>query len=229
MPLQVFILMLDNAGADALEDGVAVAHNEGISYYDGITLEDAVLCDDDDDELWDQYHLYLAQWIMDHHDIECKGSSPLTYDQWIERNHDSSMDLDSFIEMMGYPHNNRVLAVSIEKARDEFEDHIRVLGYIEGNFDFTVFKPQKCFLDSFCRDQDHSGDVMDYIRMFSATHATFAGDEEDPAEKAITYLRDIYIDNDMVIHRAERCLILQNEDMDDLLALPAGVYLVGIK
>ena len=62
-----------------------IPESEGLSHYEGIELEDAVLCDEDDDELWDQYHMYLAQWIMDNHDISCKGSSPRTYDQWLEQ------------------------------------------------------------------------------------------------------------------------------------------------
>lgn len=75
----------DDGPLDYFERGVSAAKNEGVSYYDGISLENAVLCDDDDDALWDQYHVYLAQWIMDNHSVDCKGASPLTYDQWLER------------------------------------------------------------------------------------------------------------------------------------------------
>lgn len=70
---------------DYFEAGVSISKNEGLSYYDGISLNDAVLCDEDDTEGWDQYLLYLAQWIMDNCDPENKGASPLTYDQWAER------------------------------------------------------------------------------------------------------------------------------------------------
>lgn len=77
----------DDGPLDYFEKGVTLAQSEGLSHYYGITLENAVLCDDDDDELWDQYHMYLAQWIMDNHGIDCKGSSPLTYDQWLEKNY----------------------------------------------------------------------------------------------------------------------------------------------
>ena len=45
-----------------------------------------VIVKEDNAEAWDQYLLYLSRWIMDNHDIDCKGESPLLYDQWLECN-----------------------------------------------------------------------------------------------------------------------------------------------
>lgn len=218
----------DHSPIGYVEEELGWASQSGI-YLDGLIPVD------EDGSTWSKYISYLADWIITHADSHTTGDSPLPYDKWELKVNaganriNGSMSVDEFINAMDYPYNNRVMAISVSKPKNEFDDHIQVLGYIDGDFDLTVYKPSKCFLDSFCRDHEHSGDVMDYIKMFSSTYATFTGDEEDPADKAITYLRDIYIDSHSVVHRANTCLILRNDDMDELLNLPAGVYLVGIK
>lgn len=48
----------------------------------GFCLEDWVIKDGDENEEWQRYLNYLADWIFSHIGEENKGMSPACYDEW---------------------------------------------------------------------------------------------------------------------------------------------------
>lgn len=187
----------------------------------------------DDKTSYKKYMSYLVDWIFEHSNDENPGASPLSYDQWLNGDVNNYpvriMDVNQFAEEMNYPDCNDMIVIAVDKVEDENEDHIHVIAYFDGDYDTSVLEPVGCYLDSFCRDNSSPGSVWDYIARFKANYTQFSGDEPNSAEKALLYLRDACLDSSMVIHRADKCLILRNEELDELLSLPSGVYLVGVK
>ena len=197
----------------------------------GISVESVE--DLDDKTPYKKYVSYLVDWIFNHSHDENPGSGPLSYDQWLNGDINNYpvriMDVHQFTEEMNYPDCNDMMVIAVEKPANEDDDYLHVIAYLDGDYDTSVLEPVGCYLDSFCRDNSAPGSVWDYIARFKANYTQFSGDEPNAAEKALLYLRDACLDSSMVIHRADKCMILRNEELDELLSLPSGVYLVGVK
>lgn len=55
------------------------------------SLRDAVVLDEDGEYEHERYLNYLMHWIVDHHDDEFEGQSPVGFDEWLE-NEDSDYE-----------------------------------------------------------------------------------------------------------------------------------------
>lgn len=48
----------------------------------GISLDCALIIDDDDESLWARYIGYLIRWAINNNDPSCEGRKPLNYLSW---------------------------------------------------------------------------------------------------------------------------------------------------
>lgn len=76
-----------------VDDGKAIAEDLGTIEYlerefgwleqSGISLDEGIIMDDDDELQWARYINYLVEWAFCHQSEKFDGSSPACYYEWI--------------------------------------------------------------------------------------------------------------------------------------------------
>lgn len=101
----VAIISYDEAPTTELTPGEYLEQEFGWLKQSGFKLSDWALLDHD--VLWEQYLLYLANWIVEHSSDVCEG--PESFYQW--KNKFASEMTEEPITLIGYEENSYELAI----------------------------------------------------------------------------------------------------------------------
>lgn len=81
------------------------------------SLRDAVVLDEDGEYEHERYLNYLMNWIVDHHDDEFAGQSPVGFDEWLENEDADYEDVpDLVLEESDYECDEHFGRIQIDKS-----------------------------------------------------------------------------------------------------------------
>lgn len=69
---------------EKIDDGPVpyLEHEFGWLEQSGISLKNCFIADEDEDDRWQSYINYVAEWAFYHQSSDCEGISPISYEEW---------------------------------------------------------------------------------------------------------------------------------------------------